>query len=170
MTEPNLSPERDLEEFATDIDPPVQPGGMLSAQLRRPRTWLSFDLAAAFSESFAREHPQMLAAEAVDAAFEAALCRLDADRALWAGSGPTRCGRLRSYLRRYAVMFYDADFGPGSMMAGILRDFMNRHRGFRFPDAAPRAGYADTAAICGVAAESLRAMSRQELTRARNLH
>jgi hypothetical protein len=134
-----------------------------------------FNLSSFFTQSFAKSHPRMLDTAAVDEGFEDALCRLNRDAGFWAGEDGHRADILHTYLKRYAVMFYDSDFGPNRFLERLARDFMNRHRFFRFPGGRSAVGYDEASLAFGEPAEALRAMNRRQLTRlyrskARHIH
>jgi hypothetical protein len=117
----------------------------------------------------------MLDPEAVDSGFTEALCRLNADGGFWAGDDTAVSGILHEYLKRYAIMFFDGEFGPSGFLESFVRDFMDRHRWFRFPDTVRAVSYEEAESVFGLDAEALRSMGARELTRlfrsqARKIH
>ncbi len=121
-----------------------------------------FDLQQAFAERFARESPELLDAERLDAVFGEALCALQDDPAFW--SGMDAGGRLNDYLARYAIMHFDHEFETRSPAEAFVREFINRHRAYR-PPASVAASLQDMAEIFAASREALKQMGGRELTR-----
>jgi hypothetical protein len=149
--------------------------GSLKPHEYKAYVFVIFDLSRHFSHSFARSHPQMLDPEAVDKCFETELCRLNEDAVFWAGYDRRRPGTLQAYLRRYAIMFFDGQYGPNRYLESFAREFMNRHRFFKFPQSGPSMGYEEAGGIFDESPDKLRRMDRAELTRlyrskARRIH
>ncbi|MBI9084879.1 MAG: hypothetical protein JEZ11_14900 [Desulfobacterales bacterium] len=121
-----------------------------------------FDLQRHFTERFARQFPQGLSVEKMDACFVRDICRLNENEAFW--KGMERAGGLEEYLRKYVIMHFDSEFPSGSPMGDYLRDFMNARRAHRWP--APRPVDMDAASeLFGVSRQELQAMGRRRLTR-----
>jgi hypothetical protein len=134
-----------------------------------------FNLSRYFSQGFAKTHPAMLDTHALDEEFIKAVCRLNQDVDFWGGEDGHSADTLHAYLRRYAIMHFDGDYGPPRSLEDIYRDFVNRHRSFRFSRAVARVDYDEAGRIFGEPAETLRALDRRQLTRlyrskARNIH
>ena len=133
----------------------------------RPReykayTYAVFDLQRFFSQRFARDTPELLHADDVDAFFIGEVCRLHDDALFWAGIETGR--RLSDYLVRYVIMYFDYDYPQRSAAAEYIRDFMNRHRQYR-PPASVMLSMQEIAAVFGKSREVLKKMSRRDLWR-----
>ena len=155
----------------------IEQGFIESETILRPRelkayTYTIFDLQQAFSQRYARDTPEFLDPDRVDAVFTEALCALQDDAAFWAGMPPG--ARLSDYLVRYAVMYFDHGFEMRSPAAAYIHDFINRHRDYT-PPASVAAGLQEMADVFAETRETLRGMSGRDLTRlyrrrARELH
>ncbi len=130
---------------------------------RKPYLFVIFDLQRFFSQAFARTMPQALDQEAVDRYFIQELCRLNDNPQFWAGM-PNQ-DTLRDYLVRYLIMFFDYDFPSDNFLEDIVRQFVNAHRRHRWPTPKPKVTFAAASTVFGVAEETLRQMSRRELSR-----
>jgi AraC-like DNA-binding protein len=133
----------------------------------RPRetkayTYVIFDLQQFFRQRFARESPEFLEPEQVDACFVEEVCRLHGDAAFW--SGMEAGGRLHDYLTRYVVMYFDNDYASRSLAAEQIRDYINRHRAYR-PPVSVTISMQEIADILGKGREALKKMSRRDLGR-----
>jgi hypothetical protein len=145
----------------------LEQGFIEMEDLLRPRelkayVFAVFDLQQAFAERFARESPEWLDSDRLDAVFGEALCALQDDPAFWAGMDAG--GRLNDYLVRYAVMHFDHEFETRSPAESFVRDFINRHRAYR-PPASVVASLQDMAEIFSENREALKQMSGRDLTR-----
>jgi hypothetical protein len=121
-----------------------------------------FDLQQAFHQRFARDMPELLDRDRLDAVFGEAICALQEDAAFWGGMDAG--GRLNDYLVRYAIMYFDHEFESRSPAEAFIQDFINRHREYR-PPASVAASLEETAAVFATRPEELRQMSGRELTR-----
>jgi hypothetical protein len=136
--------------------------GVLRARERKAYLHVIFDLQRFFSQACARSMPEGLDPEALDRCFLEELCRLQGDEAFWAGMPPG--DRLRPYLVRYAIMYFDHDFPVSDPLAEIYRRFMDDHRRHR-PPPPPPASLEQAEGLFGAPPEALRRMSRQAFTR-----
>lgn len=135
-------------------------------------TYVSFNLQQVFSQGFAKQNPEWLDQDQVDAAFIDGLCALQQDAVFWAGMDPGP--RLNAYLVRYALMFFDHGYAPPSPEAAWVQDFINRHRRHRTPPAVALS-LEKACALLDCTTEQLRQMTRRDLSRryrrrARDLH
>ena len=136
---------------------------VLSPREYKAYTYVIFDLQQFFYESYAKNRPQSLSTEQVDAVFIEQICRLNTDRSFWAGM---KTGdRLHNHLVRYVLMYFDHDFAPRSFMEAYIRQFINRHRD-------PRAAFKTAAVTMKMASAAfgepqavLKKMSRKEFAR-----
>ncbi len=122
-----------------------------------------FDLQRHFSESYARIMPEGLNEERLDACFVETLCRLNRDPNLWQGLAET--AGLQPYLIRYLILFFDYDFTAGQAIDDHIRQFINSHRTFRFPQKKGTLSRDEASAVFGETREKLDGLSKRELTR-----
>jgi hypothetical protein len=135
-------------------------------------TYVSFNLQQFFTQGFAKDRPEWLDPDKVDAFFIDSICGLQKDATFWAGMDPGP--RLNDYLVRYVLMYFDHDYEIPSAEAAYLHDFINRHRRHR-PSAAVALSMEKACAVLGCRQEELKTMGRRELSRryrrrARDLH
>ena len=136
---------------------------VLSPREYKAYVYVVFDLQQFFYESYAKNAPQSLSSEKIDAHFIEQVCRLNADRSFWAGmkSGDD----LHNYLVRYVVMFFDYDFAPRSFMADYFRQFVNNHRDYHLPPKTGAFTLKKASAAFDESVEKLKKMSRREFAR-----
>ena len=120
-----------------------------------------FNLQQHFSESYARIIPQALDQEKLDAFFVDELCRLNNDASLWQGMAPVE--GLQPYLIRYLILFFDYDFSAGAALSNYIRQFMDSHRKFRFPEGKGSMDLEEASGIFGEPAERLAKLTKKEL-------
>ncbi|MEJ5357592.1 MAG: hypothetical protein WHT06_02860 [Desulfobacterales bacterium] len=164
------------ERFAGKSRDEIEQGFMDQEAALRPRevkayTFAAFDLQRFFPQRYAQESPQLLDAEAMDERFLESLCGLLEDARFWGGLEPRE--RLRSYLSRYVVMYFDFDFGLPPL-AEFLQEFLRRRQAFRPAAHRPPEPEAVAEAFGRPVAE-LKALNRRQLARlyrrrARELH
>jgi hypothetical protein len=135
--------------------------------------YVIFDLQRHFSELIARSMPQGLNQEFVDEHFLDDLCRLDRDVFFWAGMEPEN--KLHDYLIRYLILFFDFGYGASTFLDDYIRQFMNSHRKFSFPESKSTISMEEASNIFDLPAEDLKRMSKKQLTRlyrskAKDLH
>jgi hypothetical protein len=145
----------------------IEQGFMEMESVLRPReykayTYVIFNLQQFFHQQFAKESPEFLDPDAVDAYFIEALCRLHRDAAFWGGMDAG--GRLSDYLARYAVMYFDHDYAAHSVAADYLHDFINRHRAYR-PPPSVAISMEEISGIFNKSREALKKMNRRDLGR-----
>ncbi|MBI5557080.1 MAG: hypothetical protein HY885_05535 [Deltaproteobacteria bacterium] len=122
-----------------------------------------FDLQRHFSQSYARIMPQGLDQDELDGFMVEELCRLNEDKEFWLGMD--KAAGLRPYLIRYLIMFFDYDFSASQALDDYIRQFLNSHRQFRFPQKNKPMDMNKASEIFGEPAESLAKMNDRELTR-----
>jgi hypothetical protein len=126
-------------------------------------TYVIFNLQQFFYESYAKNHPEMLGQEKVDAYFIEQICRLNSDHQFWAGM---KTGdRLHDYLIRYVLMHFDYEYAPGSFMEDYLRQFINSRRDYRPAFKSAALTLKQASAVFGETGEALKKMSRREIVR-----
>jgi hypothetical protein len=126
-------------------------------------TFVIFDLQRFFTQSWAKRIPQGLSQEKLDSHFLGEICRLNADSSFWPGeeSGSS----LHEYLRRYVVMFFDNPFRQDTFLQDHVREFMDGHRKWRFPERKRTMTLREASSIFGVAKDILESMSRRSVIR-----
>ncbi len=122
-----------------------------------------FNLQRFFTNPNASILPYVLDQNKLDDCFLQEICALDSDARFW--SGVEKTSGLNEYLTRYAIMFFDYNFAGFSPWEDYIRDFMGRHRAFRFPDTDKTATIEEASTVFGVAAETLKSMDKNELTK-----
>lgn len=125
--------------------------------------YVIFDLQKHFTELIARTLPEGLSPEQMDEAFLVELCRLNDDRTFWAGFD--RDARLPPYLARYVWLYFDSWFDSKRGEQEFIREFMDSHRQFRWPEPKVRVNDDRLSELFGMEAHALREMSRRDLTR-----
>lgn len=121
-----------------------------------------FDLQRFFNQSFARFLPQALDQDLLADRLIEEICRLNGDAGFW---GEVReQGSLHPHLQRYLVMFFDHGYPSRAFIDDFARDFINRHRQFRWPEWKP-VDATEAAAIFGRTLEELRSMPNRDLAR-----
>jgi len=92
----------------------------------RTYVYTIFDLQRFFLDAIAAQRPQDLNQIKMDEFFIEAVCRLNEDKNFWAGMEMS--DRLRDYLVKYVVMYFDYEFPRRSLFQDYLHEFINRHR------------------------------------------
>jgi len=90
-----------------------------------------FGLDHFFRTACAKNRPEDLNQESMDAYFTKTVCDLNNDLTFWAGM-PDKAP-LRDYLKRYVVMYFDYAFPPSRPSTDFLNDFINRRRRYAPP-------------------------------------
>lgn len=101
-------------------------------------------------------------AEQMDACFVSRLCRLDGDERFWTGM-PTE-GRLREYLVRYAVLYFDCEPLRPSPWQAYVEDFINRHRAYH-PPLKVRIKTEEAGRLFGMQWKALKILDKRSLSR-----
>ena len=126
-------------------------------------TFVIFNLQQFFYESYAKNHPEMLGQDKVDAYFIEQICRLSSDRQFWGGM--ITGDRLHDYLVRYVLMHFDYEYAPSSFLEDYLRQFINSRREYRPRFKSTALTLKNASAVFGETAETLKTMSRREIVR-----
>jgi hypothetical protein len=92
----------------------------------RSYVYTIFDLQRFFLDAIAAQRPQDLNQIRMDEFFVDEVCQLNEDQNFWAGMGIS--DRLRDYLVKYVVMYFDYEFPRRSLFQDYLYEFMNCHR------------------------------------------
>ena len=97
----------------------------------RTYVYTIFDLQRFFLDAIAAQRPHDLNQIKMDEFFVDAVCKLDEDKNFWAGMDMS--DRLRDYLIKYVIMYFDNEFLRPSLFQDYLNEFMNRHRTYLPP-------------------------------------
>lgn len=135
--------------------------------------YVIFEIHRFFTESFARKRPQYLKPSDVDDYFIEEICRLNQERAFWAGMQTG--SSLHEYLIRYMFMYFDYDFAPRSWTEDYIRNFINSRRDYQPPFDAAGETLKEASAIFSESKELLKKVNRRQLIklfrrRAQKLH
>ncbi len=122
-----------------------------------------FDLQKEICTFFGRSVPQWIDARRLDDQFEEALCRLHGDGDFWNGMATGE--NLNPYLIRYAIMFFDGDFGPPGILQDMLNQYIDQRRRFQWPESFKKVALQEAATLFDLAPETLKQCSRQDLIR-----
>jgi hypothetical protein len=133
--------------------------------------YIIFDIQRFFKEFTAKKLPQNLNQEQVDQYFIEEVCRLNGSPDFFKPEDPTHA--LHEHLQRYAVMFFDNDYGPSPFLRDYIQDFINRHRIYIPPK--PKVDMDAASDIFGIKKEILKALTKEGLIklyrrRAQKLH
>lgn len=155
---PLLRQSRDEREYYfMDLERVLKPNEM------RTYAFAIFDLQRHFSESFSATMPEALNQLDIADHFTRDICNLNQDSTFWPGDEMSRS--LHDHLIRYNIMFFDYDYGRRSLLDDFVREFMGRHRAFRWPEKKPRVSSDDAARIFDTSWQNLQKMNKKDLTR-----
>jgi hypothetical protein len=135
---------------------------ILSSRERATYVYVIFNLQRFFSEPEVHQGPGCLHLETLDEYFVQELCRLNEDVQFWAGMPSS--DRLREYLIRYAIMYFDFELPRRSARHDYIQEFMGRHRRYR-PPPKIQVKMEEAARLFGVPWKALKAMKREAFTR-----
>lgn len=125
--------------------------------------YVIFNLQRQFTESFASFMPEALDGEKVDDIFEKELCRLNGDKTFWQSDDCPVF--LHHHLQSYLTRYFDYEYAGRSFNHDYFKDFRARHRAFRWPERNPQLAEETISEIFDATIETLRKMSKGELTR-----
>jgi len=130
---------------------------------RKVYTFVIFDLQRFFTESWAKKIPQGLNEAKMDKHFLKEICCLSSDKAF---RGEIEdCTSLNEHLIRYAVMFFDYDFGPDTFWQDYVKQFMDARRKHRPPPNRSSVSLDEASVIFGVKKDALSTMTQRGLER-----
>ncbi|MEE4165957.1 MAG: hypothetical protein V2I35_08155, partial [Desulfocapsaceae bacterium] len=155
---PLLRQSRDEREYYfRDLEKVLKPAEM------RTYAFAVFDLQRHFNQSFSATMPEALNQLDIADHFTRDICTLNQDTAFW--SGCEMSNSLHDHLIRYIIMFFDHDYGRRSLLDDFVREFMGRHRSFRWPEKKPSVSIDRAARIFETSRQSLQKMNKKDLTR-----
>lgn len=132
----------------------------------------AFNLQQHFDESYARAMPEALDESQVDQYFLDDICALAKDNTFWRDLADPN--RLSPYLSRYIIYFFDLKFGANKRTNEYIRQFLNDHRNFKWPEN-QKINDDEISQVFGATIKELREMGEKELTslwrqKAKELH
>lgn len=155
---PLLGQSRDEREYYfMDLEKVLKPNEM------KTYVFAIFDLQRHFGESFSSTMPEALNQLDISDHFLDDICGLNEDVRFW--SGNSMSSSLHDHLMRYLIMFFDHGYGRSSLLDDFIREFMGRHRAFRWPDKKPTVSTSEASRIFGTDWKDLQKMNKKELTR-----
>ena len=122
-----------------------------------------FDLQRHFTESFSSTMPEALNQCDIADHFVEDLCTLNSDKAF--RSTPKAVNGLHRHLVRYLIMFFDYGYGRRSLFDDFLKEFMGRHRAFKWPDKKTDISTGQISEVFEKDWNTLQKMNKKELTR-----
>ncbi len=155
---PLLQQSRDEREYYfVDMEKVLKPNEM------KTYVFAVFDLQRHFSESISATMPEALNQFDIADHFTSDICTLNQDSRFW--SGEQMDSSLHHHLIRYIVMFFDHGYGRRSLFDDFVREFMGRHRSFRWPEKKPTVSTTDAAKVFDTSWKDLQKMNKKDLTR-----
>ena len=155
---PLLGQSRDEREFYfIDLEKVLQPNEM------KTYVFAIFDLQKHFTESVSATMPEALNQIDIADHFVKEICTLNEDPLFWSGNSCEPS--LHPHFIRYIIMFFDYGYGRRSLFDDFLKEFMGRHRAFKWPDKKPTISTERAAKIFKRSWKELQKMDKKELTR-----
>ncbi len=155
---PLLRQSRDEREFYfTDLEKVLKPNEM------KTYVFTIFDLQRHFTESISATMPEALNQLDIADHFTKDICKLNSDKTFWYGDQMS--DSLHHHLIRFIIMFFDHGYGRRSLFDDFVREFMGRHRAFKWPDKKPAVSTSDAAKIFKTSWQDLQKMNKKDLTR-----
>jgi len=155
---PLLGQSRDEREFYfIDLEKVLKPNEM------KTYVFSIFDLQRHFTESISATMPEALNQLDIADHFTEEICKLNRDSLFW--HGDQMSVSLHHHLVRYIIMFFDHGYGRRSLFDDFIREFMGRHRAFKWPDKKPAVSTSDAAKIFKTSWQDLQKMNKKDLTR-----
>lgn len=155
---PLLHQSRDEREYYfMDLEKVLKPNEM------KTYVFAIFDLQRHFNESISATMPEALNQFDIADHFTRDICKLNADSKFWPGEQMN--SSLHNHLVRYIIMFFDYGYGRRSLFDDFVREFMGRHRSFRWPEKKPAVSTDAAAKIFATSWKDLQQMNKKDLTR-----
>ncbi len=141
----------------------LQMENVLDANEKKTYAYVIFDIPGHFAGNLARNYPQALSQNKVDAIFMEEVCRLHEDDLFWAGM--TRSDVLHEHLVRYVCWFFDHDYAQSRYLDQLVYDWMARRRDFNPPRPRASMPLADALSVMGLDKKDLAGLTTAGLTR-----
>jgi hypothetical protein len=134
---------------------------------RKNYVYAALDLGRHFPGDFARLFPAGLDPEKLDQTFLSELCQLSRDPAFQEGPPDYRADpeRLSDYLVRYAILWFDFDFGQKPPQRQIFEEFVRSRAHFQPPPPRPTLNMDKALQVFALSRDEHRQMSRTQITR-----
>ena len=129
---------------------------------RKMYVYHTLDLSRHFPGELARLFPLGLDEEKLDQAFLKEICLLNQDPGFL--EPPGDAAMLSPYLVRYAVMWFDYEFGQRPPQAQIFEEFVHRHRAYRPPPPAQGLDLDRACRVFSITRDEWRSMNRDEVS------
>ena len=101
----------------------------LDASEFKTYVYSALNIQRCFESFMAKQMPQALDQEKVDACFMTELCNINKSLFFTPVNGNTgKTSALHPFLHRYVIMFFDHGYANSSLLDQFAHDFMNRHR------------------------------------------
>lgn len=125
--------------------------------------YAAFNLQRHFDVSYAAFLPEALSFDEVSELMAEAICQLNEDTSFWHGEELHEL--LPQHLQRYLFMFFDFSPQKRQIENEFVRNFINSHRKFRWPERKPNVSDEKVISLFSEPYAQLQKMERQELTR-----
>ncbi len=135
----------------------------LRVREKKQYVYEALDLARHFAAESARLFPLCLDQTRLDEAFLAELCRLNLDRGF--SDEPTPGGWLSDYLIRYAIIWFDCEFGQRPPEERLFEEFARRRTVPPPPPSGPAMDELEACRLFSLTREEWRRMGRDGLAR-----
>ncbi len=158
LCRPLLHKSRDEREFYfRNLERQISPGEYHNY------LYAAFNLQRYFDVSYAAFLPEALSFDEISELMAEAICQLNEDTAFWLGE--ELHDLLHQHLQRYLFMFFD--FSPQQRLIEneFVRNFINSHRKFRWPERQPDVTDEKVISLFSLPYAQLKKMEKQELTR-----
>lgn len=153
-----LYKSRDEREYSfIEMEKVLRPGEY------RNYIYAIFNLHIHFNASFAAFLPEALPFNEVADFFSDSICGINRDNGFWFGEETTDF--LHPHLQRYIVMFFDFSPQKRSFADEFIRNFMNSHRKFRWPERKPPVSEKKIQDMFSASYTDLKKMDKRDLTR-----
>jgi hypothetical protein len=125
--------------------------------------YAALNLQRYFDVSYAAFLPEALSFSEISELMVEAICQLNEDQSFWLGE--ERDDLLHQHLQRYVVLFFDFSPGKRSIENSFVRNFINSHRKFRWPERKPDVNDEKIVSLFSTTFTELKKMEKQALTR-----
>lgn len=122
-----------------------------------------FNLQQHFRQSYSTFMPESLNQDKIADHFINTICKLNKNQVFWGRS--TNSNHLHQHFIRYLIMFFDYGFTGGIKANDYIRQFMNRHRRFRWPEKKTPINNDQAISLFGKTIEELKSYERTEFIR-----
>lgn len=158
LCRPLLQKSRDEREFYfRKLERQIPPGEYHNY------LYAAFNLQRYFDVSYAAFLPEALSFDEISELMTEAICQLNEDEGFWFGEEMHDV--LHQHLQRYLFMFFDFSPQKRQIENEFVRNFINSHRQFRWPERKPDVSDEQVLFLFSEPYAHLKEMGKQELTR-----